>query len=702
MESSRVGVSPRARTDNEQSVRHITESASSANGGYIEVNTLGETQFKQTAGISPVISYGVPKEFISEGHDTDPFDKGPSKYAISHDDYEFVRWGEPNGGIRFDKYIEDRTRCINRFLSQGYKGYPSDLSPMFRRHLCLFRAALDIYHEWVKNPVFTRDELYYRCLSEGPQFTEKVKKMRSTCLRALSAETDTEVEEEYFSELYTGYNSIFSERLLIHWDDRDQIDDYLYSLIPTKLEKTNIGPKLRAMFKKFHIENIKIETEVDMVEVIKNSVMYDISTNQTGMMKEFWKFANTSEPYIAKRTVVLTEPGSTRDTGIGTPGTIAKVKTMNKLARLVSEILPYSANCPADIAQKRYDRVLKRHGFLHLDFKKYGLTFPRLLQCEAIKELCRLAGIDPEPFYTTDFYLIVDGEPIITERGTVLGWFDAINYICVAAILDNLINRGLPIDFIGFNDDLEIGVYKDGSASLKDTLEMVRDLIILEMSNNDILVSLSKTYGSRASVFLERYNYFTEEYDLDMYKLQLTIKAYSRSMVATWPWRAKLLYAAASEWTPDAYCRDRCIDTIKPEFRPEEVTLPLLVGGWHVMRTDQLDQSLTEADDLSIRMLAKLSKFKMPNVSKRIKKRDGDKIHEKAMETPYHATGADLVRLVQNFEVEKDDINVEDDHIIGTLELRATYYEGNTDFLSIRPDYPRRLYKSSGVEPPPD
>jgi hypothetical protein len=287
-----------------------------------------------------------------------------------------------------------------------------------------------------------------------------------------------------------------------------------------------------------------------------------------------------------------------------------------------------------------------------------------------------------------------------TTRGTVLGWFDAINYIAVAAILDSLIDRGIPIDFIGFNDDVEISIYKD-NCEIAETLNILRDVVIMEISSYDILISLNKTYGSKASVFLERYNYFTEKYELDMYKLQLTIKAYSRSMVAKEPWRAKMLYASASEWTPDAYCRDRCIDTIGIEFRQEEVTLPIEAGGWHVFGQGNLNTCLRNCDKIALYMIQELQKWRPPNLSKKPKERDSVKIAIKGQELSFKAQSSDMMLHISGFETNFEDINFEDGAILNAWETHSGLYTGMTEWSHIYTP-PRRLFKSSGVQPPPE
>lgn len=594
-------------------------------------------------------------------------------------EYDTVRFGIPSGTIKFDEVIEERKLLVTHFLNHGYDNWPySKLSAKFRRHVALFRANLDFWEVFSKSKVFCKDEIYFRCLTEGHTFAETVKKTRSTCYRAFTSETDNDVEEQYYSEAYDGYNSILHERYLIHWDDTHVIDDIKYCFMPVgQSRKYEFQRLLNEMWDDFRLDELEWPDEFDMLASLKNTRMYDPVTKKSSLMREFWDSGvDPRGPYFAKRTVVPTEPGTTRDTGVGDPGTILKVKQLNALARIISEKLPYSANAPAHTANGRLKRVLKRDMFLHLDFKKFGLTFPRELMNVLIEKIQESSGLDLDHLIIRQFYVEIDKEVYSTSRGTMLGWLDSINSICVSAILHRLA-KDLKFDFITFNDDVEIS--KRGS-EYKDTLELLRAAVLSTIDFFDIPISINKTFGSRASVFLERYAYY-DRYNIDMYKEQLTVKAYARSCVASHPWQAKLLFAAADQWTKSTYARDRCIDTCPVEFRKVENTLPLWSGGWYIRRKNGLDLALKESDDLGNRLGLELQKFKPPRYATKPEKvSDNNRIYTCVNNKALYSTPGDSYLHRNNLEVENlREVNHEIDYIYSCIETRVDLYSGRDE-----------------------
>lgn len=606
------------------------------------------------------------------------------KNRISHS-YDEVRFGLPTGAVDFDKVKEERNILIKHFNEFGMAGWPySKITPKFRSHIALFRAQLDFWEQFSKSQVFCKAEIYYRCLTEGHSFTELIKKMRATCFRHKTSETNTIIDEELISDRYDGYNSIIHERYLIHWDDREEVDDVKYAFIAPS-EESN-ADRFRALVNEFWDdfkldENLVVPHEFDSLGALKNTKMYDPIRKKTSLMREFWdKSINCDSPYFAKRTVVLTSPGSTRDTGVGDPSTILKVKHINAIARSMSEVTPYSVNCDQTTANARYKRVLKNNLFLHLDFKKFGLTFPRELMNVLLEEYGKRTGLDTSPLIIHDFFVEIDGEIFRTERGTMLGWLDSINSLCVSIILHSL-GKEAKFDHVTFNDDVEIS--KKGLSAPSETLELLRDLVIVTMASYDIPVSLDKTFGSKCSVFLERYVYY-DEYDIDMYKEQLTVKAYANSCVATEPWQAKVFFSAAEQWTKSEYARDRCIDTCPIEFRKDEIHLPLFSGGWYIRRKKGLDLALVESDSLGIRLGIELSRYKPPRYATKIENPSSNKaISSKIFDLAYRSQPPSIVRnreTIDSIEVINNDIEV----INISVGSRAAVYSGrNIEFPQI-------------------
>jgi hypothetical protein len=613
-------------------------------------------------------------------------DIAPSNRAlhkVPESDYEKVRFGLPQGVVSFEKTKHDREILIKHSIDHSWaSGWPSSkIDPKFRKHVAKFRASLDLWEAMCPKRSFSKEEIYHRCLSDGPSYTEWVKKSRAACFRLATAETNTEIDPEYIFENYQGYDSLLHERYLIHWDDRKDIDDVKYSFIP--VGEGNIPEfrkRLDSLWEDFRLHEVEFSQVYDALSFIKNTQMYDPTKAKSSLIRDFWtEDIRMDSPYFAKRAIVPTTPGSTRDTGVGDPSTILKVKILNYLAREISERLPYSANTTGPSANARLKRVLKKNLFLHLDFKKFGLTFPRALMNEVIRKIEETSGLDLKDLYINSFYVQIDDEVYETSRGTMLGWLDAINSIAVCAILHDLA-KDLQFDFITFNDDVEIS--KRNVSAPGETLELLRGAVISEMNFFDIIVSLSKTYGSKASVFLERYAYY-DQYGIDMYKEQLTILAYSKSLTTVYPWQAKFFHAAAEQWTKCSYATDRCIKTCAIEFRRDECSFPLWAGGWFIYRQDGLDLSYLNVDMLGLRLGAELSEFKEPRYTTPPKRMASiDQIVERINYLTWHASKGEIP---QGERLSVPELNEDIENVRQGAQTLCDVYTGRNE------EFPRRV-----------
>lgn len=609
----------------------------------------------------------------------------PPKVNLEHmrsEDYEFSRYGEPLEPVDYHRVTSDRERLLKRYRDVGYgKSLPNLTDKDFRRHVALFRAQLDLWEEFSEDKVFSKDEIYYRCIQEGPSFTDFIKKTRSTTLRALTSETVTDIDEEFYHpERYDGYNSIIHERYLIHWDDRKNVDDVKYCFMPVTNEVCGFEDDFDHLLDSIPVRSTDFEAAIDVLQSMKNTQMYDPNQKKSHLMREFWTQEITlDEPYYARRTVVLTFPGSTRDTGVGTPSTIAKVKAINKLCRVILQACQHSANAPSYIANERLVRVLGRTLFLHVDFKKYGLTFPRALMNIALRKIGERYGFDVSELLIDNFFIEIDGVAHSTERGTCLGWLDCLNELCVHAILCSLRKKySLKFDHIGFNDDFELSFFAGRDASTK--AEMMRDIVLSRFNQLDIPISLSKTYASRASIFLERYTHF-DIYKLNMYKEQLTVKAFAMSLVTTYPWKAKMYFAAAWQWTKNDYAGNRCITTCPREFGEREITSSLVCGGWFIPVESGVDRSFEFEDRLGLALACELRKMSRPTFStKPTQGSSVEKIREVVYKKTINCKPPGFARERFAMEETTYDLNLEVSDMVLQSKFRAHQYEGSEKF----------------------
>jgi len=531
--------------------------------------------------------------------------------------FEFVRFGESAIiAFKHKNVLKDVQILVDHYNKHGYTNWLPHLENFeFKRTVAKFRATLDAWELIPIAKVFCKDELYMRCLTEGPSFTEYIKKCRSTTLCSIVSITEVELDPQYICEGYEGYDSIFHERNLIHWDDRDSIDDVKYAFMPCTGRIDNFQEIAESFLKTLKIDPLDFNLNMDTLGELKNTKMYDPATRKTALMREFWTdLSQLDQPYFAKRSVVLTEPGSTRDAGTGDPSTIAKVKCINKLCRTILERCGHSASAPADLSLKRLMRVLERNTYLHLDFKKYGLAFSRALQNIMLQVIGHLYSIDVEDLIITDFFIEIDGNVYKTCRGLMLGWVDCLNELCVHALLWDLSYRkNLRFDWIAFNDDVEISFYSQETNVEK--AEMIRLAVLTCFNIYDIIISISKTYASRASVFLEKYFRFKPKYGLDMQKRQLSCKAYARSLTTSEPWMAKVHFATARLVWPCEELASRCILTCPIEFTKKERVSSLFVGGWYPCPSSQIDTSLENQPQELVNLSSEFKRIKLPDLS---------------------------------------------------------------------------------------
>lgn len=554
----------------------------------------------------------VSSEFKNEGHPLKGKIYTPDEFG-----YEFVRFGDTREVFDHKKSSSDIKILIDNYVEFGYgNSIPKLNNFKLRKAVAKFRASLDCWDEIPISKVFSKDECYVRCLTEGPKFATFLKKTRATTLRGLTSLTATELEEEYYHpENYKGYDSILHERNLIHWSEKEGLDDIKYAFMPASNELHDFEELMVKLLERLKIDPMEFETELDTLGTLKNTRMYDPKTNKTSLMRDFWVDGiDLEQPYMGKRAIVEIEPGNTRDTCVGDPSTIAKIKIITSICKTILKHLPHSANTTAESSVLRLARVLARNVYLHIDFKKYGLAFPRVLQNCALKVIGRLFGLNIDTLLISDFFVVIEGETYETSRGITLGWLDCLNEICIHAILYSLRDDGVQFDWIQFNDDIECSFYSaEDHAAQK--AELLREIILSTFHTYDILISISKTYASFSSVFLEKYFRFQENYNLDMEKRQLACRPYAKSLISSEPWQAKMNFAAAYSYWPNENIATRCISTCNIEFTEAERTASLVCGGWYPGEDNNLNRSLEGQDPSLLGLACELMNVTLPELS---------------------------------------------------------------------------------------
>jgi len=526
---------------------------------------------------------------------------------------EFIRprLGIPMGFIDPVEHKDDIEKVVNATIKRGYRiTIPHSINRKLRLHLEHFRNHLEIYDILIKDKVFSVSELWFRSLTEQSDFTKFIKKSRAGSLQRKIALEETEVSERYGHSEYKGYDSIFHETFFPYWDDSGPIEDYLYSFIPSE-RCPSVLPFLEDMTIDYEIELKRPKVHFLQPIAGKKTIGSDDVTKTT-LLKNAWHLSDTGGEYYAHRVVVPTAPGQTRDSAVADVTTLNAVKICNSAARKYSEELPFSANCSQPLLHARIARMRRCRVFLHVDFKKFGLTSPRAV----INTVLSYFGLDN--LRISKFYLEVDGEVLQTERGSALGWMDPVTAIGVIGILYHLRKREKwsDMDFIVFNDDVEIGFRKLHSL---EELALRKDIILRELESFDFILSHRKIFYSKMMIFLE--NYFQGgDIPTGMNKNQLVCKLYAKSLSTPFKWKAKAMHAEAHKKVRNSVVTEICMNSIASRSEAEESS-PVELGGWKFKIDGEkigdrpLNLAIHEATCEEMSYFVRMSRYREPHLA---------------------------------------------------------------------------------------
>jgi len=263
----------------------------------------------------------------------------------------------------------------------------------------------------------------------------------------------------------------------------------------------------------------------------------------------------------------------------------------------------------------RFERVLSRKLFTHLDLKKAGLTFPRrlfLLLAEVLDEF----GFDT--WFIKDIesiYVEVDGDCFETKRGFCLGWMNEALTASLIVILRAMKKTyGLSYDFIVYNDDLIIGDQDNDPGTY---CELFRFAAKEFFNSFQIFLSEKKCFSSKAAQFLEEYRYQEDHYGLDMEKRQVGTALFAKSLCSRYIWKAKMYCAVAFEIYPDTRFLWECIARGRETTKVSEKKLPYIAGGWYNPVTSGMDDSFE--NERHLKYIISLAEVRLPKISEKVK-----------------------------------------------------------------------------------
>jgi len=590
------------------------------------------------------------------------------------------RLGIPTDSIVWEEHKSDIDILINIFIKDGYFGnIPKNLNKDLIQHLMYFRANLDIYDELIENKVFCRDEIYFRCLQEGPAFCQLIKKARNFSLQNKICIGENNVPTEYICRNYSGYDSIIHERYLINWDETDDTVDWPYSLIQcekTEIDYTTIG--LSKLIVRYQLKKLPNEL-ITLFEPVANKKSSTLEGSKTTLLKNTWDNSLRDGSYMAVRKVIPIEAGNVRDTGVPDVQSLCKLKLLHQHIRNICEKLPYSANCNFATLNQRLARLRRKSVFIHIDFKKFGLTFPRK-QLNKVLEM-----LDLEHLKIDEFILRNEDGDIRTNRGGVLGWFDGAVAIATISILTNLAERQgwKDFDMLQFNDDIEIGF---GDLP-EEEIRYRQDKIVRTLVAHDFIMSNRKIFSSKESIFLEDYEGFET---LDMSKMQLAVRFFAKSLCTQFRWEARLMYSMGRNYGYTKNIERMCFENIKMKL-DNETKLPVELGGWIFLGSEGLNRCLEDATPSQISFFMKMKKYKEPHVMPKYVVLDVEKILKRKESAVRCSTGP--------VDYHKERIKLDDSALLSKFELETLEYTTNLELPQVelpklppRPPRPKQVF----------
>jgi hypothetical protein len=530
----------------------------------------------------------------------------PSEMASTINSLEWdthPRLGIPSGWISWEEHKADVEKAVKHFLKHGYESRLPRFNIEFAKHLHYFRANLDAYNELVKKPVFCRDEIYFRCLTEGPAFKDFISKSRTYSLIQKIGIRPPPLKDEYVHEEYTGYDSIIHERYLICWDDSETTEDWLYGLIENpEVDHSDLIRGWNRLDAKYLLKE-QVTNMCKFTQQVAGKKSSTLDRMKTVLLKDTWtNNIEMSRGWVAVRKVLPTDVGKTRDTGVPDIESLNKLKKLHTNIAKITEKLPYSANCSYTKLNSRIKRLRNARFFTHIDFKKFGLTFPR----DGLNRLLRILGLDD--LQLVDFVLRTEEGDYFTNRGGVLGWFDqAVSLVVISLIVQLAEQQGWKdFDMLMFNDDVEIS----WKCSNPDVIRLRQDIICRMLEANGFLISHKKTFSSRESIFLEDYEHFET---LEMSKLQLAVRQFAGSMSTPFSWEAKTRWALGSMYGYTATLKHWCFGGLTM-LSEDEYSLPLELGGWNLQGRNGLNYALKNATPGQMTFFLAMRKYKEPEI----------------------------------------------------------------------------------------
>jgi hypothetical protein len=528
----------------------------------------------------------------------------------------------PNKPLVYEDWKDTCEKLISQVEIRGLQIELKVDEPL-KNHLEFFREKLILWEQIPINKCLSAQEIFIGSLG-GPAFAEFIKKCRTYSYINAVSEGQEGIPEEFVLPGYKGYDSIFHESDLIHW--QEETSDMTYAFQPLKrVDYTGFRDEAKAFIDELYPDTKDFKyPEVNTFQWIKASRCYNPQSDKGISTRDGFLNLHSIRPgYFGKRVKVQVHPAGVRDCAMADPNTLAKIKLCHAVFSQLCERASESGM--SSKLNKNLSKVLDKKIFHHIDLKKAGIYLPR--------RFLTILGDLLEEKFEKDFWFIKDLREVFLldedntyylDRGYCLGWANE-GLTLVLIILLRMFQKKHTLDwkFIVFNDDILIG---DQDKDIL-TYSVILKFTLLEFFNShDILLSIKKCFTSKSAQFLEEY-FYTDFYKVNMDKRQIATRLYAKAYFAEFPWKSKMYVEVAVRHWRNQDMIDRIIEKVGYEHSEDEPEWPYLAGGWVTPMRNGLDTTL---EYLSTRKyLVSLKKIRVPLIADRMESFNDNKSYDK-------------------------------------------------------------------------
>jgi hypothetical protein len=456
-----------------------------------------------------------------------------------------------------------------------------------------FHVALFAYWKSTKKDDYY--DIYRNCALLGPAYATELKKLRMECFLKSESGLWIERDQMYPEGFVVDFPyRIFPYQLLLHWSQPDE-EDYLYGEIDVIIDDEYLTRFKSTLEEIIPVVDLEIDSDALRCKGL-GSKSLDGDKSSLRFFSKLKENGFSSEPLSGRRMFLDLSPENTRDI------VVLPNETLNSISLIDSTIEQIVGHMPTSAQGKSHEetnRIIRQfhdrsYHYLSRDFRKEGITKPREL-IKAILEV--LKNLYPKYSYIWDlgikvysaYNLEVNGKIHSMKRGHGLGMANSLTTLMNIGLFHLTLNE--MYDNYAIETDAEALCFND------DFISRFSDRSHLDfylMSERKVFKSLSVMVNPKKSfyieggfLFLERYFTYRGEDPKDPLREYLAAAILSLDNIV----RAKEYYASFPHDERREYYIKFVPDIFGYEFFEDELSIPIIFGGWINTRFNSVDLS---------------------------------------------------------------------------------------------------------------